>query len=76
MLAFLDKLTSTPEEVSPADADALRRSGISHAAARDAIYVAFLFAFYTRAADALGFAIPTDDYQQAPKVLLSPIGYR
>jgi len=27
-------------------------------------------------ADALGFTLPTDGYQMAPKMLLSPIGYR
>jgi hypothetical protein len=76
MLAFLEKLTCAPDDLGPDDTEALRRAGVSHAAARDAIYVAFIFAFFTRAADAFGFEIPPDDYRQAPKVLLSPIGYR
>jgi alkylhydroperoxidase family enzyme len=76
MLGFLEKLTLTPDDVGTDDARELFRAGVSAGAARDAIYVAFQFAFLARMADALGFAIPNDAYRLAPKVLLSPIGYR
>lgn len=76
MLAFIEKLTLTPDAVDVNDAKALRAANISHEAAQDAIYVAMLFAIYNRYADAFGFTLPNDGYQMAPKVLLSFIGYR
>jgi alkylhydroperoxidase family enzyme len=76
MLGFLEKLTLNPEGVSKEDAEPLKAVGIKKAAATDAIYVAALFCVYNRLADAFGFALPTDNYQMAPKILLSFIGYR
>ena len=76
MLGFLEKLTLTPEAITVEDARALRRAGVSAAAAKDAVHVAFVFAFFTRMADALGFDLPTDGNKMAVTMLLSPIGYR
>ena len=76
MLAFLEKLTLTPDALGEADTAALRAAGVKREEATDALYVAALFCVYNRLADAFGFALPTDDYQMAPKILLSFIGYR
>jgi alkylhydroperoxidase family enzyme len=76
MLSFLEKLTLNPEGMTLADAAPLRAAGIKKDAATDAIYVAALFCVYNRLADAFGFALPTDNYQMAPKILLSFVGYR
>ena len=56
-LAFLEKLTLSPEEVAQADAAAARAAGISHAALREVIYVCFLFSTMDRLADALDFPL-------------------
>jgi alkylhydroperoxidase family enzyme len=58
MLGYLEKLTLTPEKVGPADAQDVRAAGVSDAALRDAIQVAFIFNLIDRVADALGFEIP------------------
>ncbi len=41
-LGFLEKLTLRPDELTPADADAVRAAGVSDAAMVDAIHVAAL----------------------------------
>jgi len=61
MLGFLEKLTLSPGEVSSDDGTALRQSGISEQAARDAIYVCVLFNIIDRVADSLDFAVPTPE---------------
>jgi alkylhydroperoxidase family enzyme len=75
MLRYLDKMTRQPDALGPADARALFEHRISPSAARDAIYVAYVFAVYCRLADTLGFAMPDDDYTSGVKILLSFIGY-
>jgi uncharacterized peroxidase-related enzyme len=59
MFGFLEKVTLTPDEVTPEDADAVRAAGVSDEAIRDALNVCYLFSIYTRMADSLGFAVPT-----------------
>jgi alkylhydroperoxidase family enzyme len=74
-LAFLEKLTLTPEAMTPADADAVRAAGVSDQALRDAIYVCTLFCTIDRIADALGFH-PNDaqGLKWVPRILLG-VGY-
>lgn len=57
MLAFVEKLTVTPEEVGPADVLALRSAGLSDEAIEDAVHVTANFAVINRIADALGFEL-------------------
>ena len=76
MLGFLEKLTLHPEQLTEADAAALRAAGVHKDAATEAIYVAALFCIYNRLADSFGFSLPTDDYKMASTILLSFIGYR
>lgn len=75
MLTFIRKMTMTPDELTPADADAVRAAGVSDAAMDDAIHVAFLFNTINRVADALGFAIPSDEAFAASARMLLKFGY-
>ena len=65
-LGFLEKLTLRPDEVGPADADEVRRAGVSGEALVDAIHVCALFNTIDRIADALSFHVP--DRADAEKV--------
>lgn len=58
MLAFLEKLTLTPEAVTAADVAPLRAVGLDDAAIEDAIQVTALFSIYDRMADTLDFDVP------------------
>ena len=70
-LAFLRKLTLSPDEVTPADAKALLTLGLSREAIVDAAYVCYLFNTYDRLADTLGWALSSDaGYQASAKMLL------
>jgi uncharacterized peroxidase-related enzyme len=73
---FLEKLTKTPDRLTPVDARAVLDAGVSSPALEDAIAVATIFAVITRYANALNFAIPTDaEYDKAADMLLKR-GYR
>ena len=75
-LAFLDKVTLRPDDVTPADAAAVLAAGVSRAALTEALHVLFLFNIYDRLADTLGWEIPpAEGFRQGAKVLLSR-GYR
>jgi alkylhydroperoxidase family enzyme len=70
-LGFLEKLTLSPEEIGPADADVPRQAGVSDPALVDAVYVCMLFNVIDRISDALDFAIPSQDgFNKIAKVLL------
>lgn len=75
-LAFLEKLTLRPDELEPADADAVRAAGVSTQALRDAARVCALFNMITRLADSLGWDVPAWESlrQRAPAMLDG--GYR
>jgi alkylhydroperoxidase family enzyme len=70
-LGFLEAMTLRPDELAPADADAVRAAGVSEQALADAIHVAALFNMIVRVADALGFEPPGPEYLQAgaPRML-------
>jgi alkylhydroperoxidase family enzyme len=53
-LGFLEKMTVTPNELVPADADAVLAAGVSREALIDAIHVCALFSMIVRLADSLG----------------------
>ncbi len=55
MLAFLEKLTLTPQEVEPSDVAPLRAAGLSDEAIGEAIHVCANFNLINRVSDALGF---------------------
>lgn len=58
-LVFLEKLTLRPDELLPADADAVRAAGVSTQALRDAAAVCALFSMIVRLADSFGWDVPT-----------------
>lgn len=60
-LAFLEKLTLAPDEVTQEDIAPLRAAGVSDQAIEDAIAICAYFNLIDRVADALGFAIPTPE---------------
>src|SRR4051812_45711511 len=75
-LGFLAKMTLTPNELAPADAEPLNAAGLSLAAIEDAVHVCALFNIYSRVADALGFDVPSPEgFARLSDVLLSR-GYR
>jgi len=55
MLAFLEKLTLTPSEVTPIDVQALREAHVNNRAVEDAVHICAIFNIINRVADALGF---------------------
>ena len=71
MLAFLEKLTLRPDDLRPADADAVRAAGVSDQALRDAATVCSLFSMIVRLADSLGWEVPARERltKRAPAML-------
>jgi alkylhydroperoxidase family enzyme len=70
-LGFLEKITLSPEDVGPADADVPRRAGVSDSALIDAVYVCTIFNVIDRISDALDFAIPSaDEFNRQARILL------
>ncbi len=51
-------MTLRPDELGPADADAVRAAGVSDEALVDAIHVCALFNMIVRLADSLGWDVP------------------
>ena len=75
-LGFLEKLTLRPDAIGPADAEEVRRAGVSDEALVDAIHVCALFNAIDRVADALDFHVPApeDAERAAPRFFAR--GYR
>jgi uncharacterized peroxidase-related enzyme len=72
MLGFIEKLTLRPEELSRADADAVREAGVSDEAIADALHVAALFNMIVRLADSLGWDVPPyESFSARAKAMLS-----
>ena len=71
MLGFLERMTLAPDELSGADAEAVRDAGVSEEALVDAIHVGALFNMIVRMADSLGFEPPGTEYLErgAPRML-------
>jgi uncharacterized peroxidase-related enzyme len=70
-LAFLEKMTRRPTDLTPEDVRTVLGAGVTREALTDAVAVAAIFNIITRYADALGFAIPTaDEFDRAGKMLL------
>lgn len=70
-LVFLDKLVTAPQSITPADAAAVRASGVSDEALVDAIHVCFMFSVMNRLMDAFGAESPsTRQLEMCAKLLL------
>ena len=74
-LGFLEKLTTAPTEVGPADVEPARLAGVSDQALEEAIYVCFLFSVMDRLADALDFEIHSAEGFQIGGRVLASRGY-
>ncbi len=70
-LGFLEKLTLRPDELDPADAEAVYAAGVSRQALRDAATVCSLFSMIVRLADSFGWDVPPPERlaQRAPAML-------
>ena len=60
MLAYVSKLTESPQKMSAADVDALRQAGFDDLAIHDICCVTAYFAFVNRVADGLGIELEPD----------------
>jgi len=76
MLRFLQKMTLTPADLSPEDGEALRRAGISQAAATDAAGVGLAFNLIDRLADSFAFAVPSESMFARMAGKMANAGYR
>ena len=74
-LAFLEKQTLRPEELTPADADAVRAAGVSDRALLDAATVCALFDMIARLADSFGWDVPEWDRLKARAPAMLDDGY-
>jgi alkylhydroperoxidase family enzyme len=70
-LAFLEKQTIAPDELTVADADLVRAAGVSDDALRDAATVCAMFNMITRLAEAFRWDVPPWEavLERAPKML-------
>jgi uncharacterized peroxidase-related enzyme len=75
ILPFVEKLTLEPENVGPADIEALRAAGLSDEAILDAIYVCAAFAIYNRVVFALGVEPMNPRQLQGISLMLLKVGY-
>ncbi len=75
-LVFLETLTLRPEELTPADAQAVYDAGVSEQALRDAVTVCALFSMIVRLADSIGWDVPSWDRLQARAPAMLEGGYR
>ena len=72
-LGFIEKLTLRPQELTHADAEAVRAQGVSDDALIDAVHVASLFNMIVRMAYSLGWDVPDFEefYARADRMLAS-----
>jgi len=75
-LAFLEKLSLSPQEISSRDIHELRNLGLSDEDIDDAIEVCILFNIIVRVADALDFHVPSDSEFEKMAGPLLKMGYR
>jgi alkylhydroperoxidase family enzyme len=78
ILPLLERMTKSPQALTPENVRLVMRAGVSRAAIEEALEVAFLFNIYDRLADAMGWDVPPRDggyYAIAARRLLTR-GYR
>ena len=75
MIGFLEKVTLTPEAVTPGDADDVRSAGVSDQAISDALHVCFSFSLIDRLADAFGWHVQTSEQFDKDAKFLLKSGY-
>ena len=75
-LGFLEKLTLTPGEVGPEDAQNLKKAGVNEKAIEEAVLVCFLFNVMDRLADAFDFHVPSEKVGRRFARVINVVGYR
>jgi alkylhydroperoxidase family enzyme len=75
-LAFIEKQTLAPDELTEADAEAAYAAGVSQQALRDAARVSALFNMIVRLADSFGWDVPPWDALLARAPAMLEGGYR
>jgi alkylhydroperoxidase family enzyme len=75
MLSFIERTTLRPNELSPADAAAVRAAGCSDEEITHALYVSYLFNIYDRLADAMGWLKRDEERYRASAKHLLKRGY-
>lgn len=76
MLRFLEKLTRTPDDVTPADADELRKAGLDDEMIGDAIHVCAGFNAIVRLADSFNFYVGDEASFERGADMLLKRGYQ
>jgi alkylhydroperoxidase family enzyme len=76
MLAFLEKLSLAPDDLTAEDAEAVRQAGISDAAIQDAVAVCVAFSMITRLADSFEFQLRDAREMAKDAGFLMKFGYR
>jgi alkylhydroperoxidase family enzyme len=77
-LGLLRKMTLEPEALTSDDVRPVLALGVSRAAVREAMHVAFLFNIYDRLADTMGWDVPAQEsgfYESSAQMLLKR-GYK
>ena len=75
-LAFIEKLTLHPDQLTDDDIAAARAAGLSNEALHECAYVTFLFSVMDRLADSFDFDIPNAKEIGATGKFLNTFGYR
>jgi uncharacterized peroxidase-related enzyme len=76
MLGFLEKMTLTPGDLTPADVEPLRSAGISDEEIADAIHICAAFNLINRLADAMGWEMQEDVAIHRHADMLLKMGYK
>jgi uncharacterized peroxidase-related enzyme len=76
MLAFLERATTNPGDLSTRDASAVLATGVSHAGIRDALHVAYIMNVVNRLANAFDFSYGDEHGRLTSARALHRLGYR
>lgn len=74
-LTLLQTLTLEPKQLGPEDMKPLLAAGLTPAAIREAMYVAFVFNVINRLSDAFDFAVFDAEHQRRAAKILQIMGY-
>ncbi len=74
-LGFLEKLTRTPDAVSPADITALKEAGVSEQGIEEAINICFVFCTINRLANSFDFELANEKSLNRVGFVLYNLGY-
>lgn len=76
VLHLLDRITQSPDEVTPADVDAVRTAGVPDDAIIDALHVNLVFNLVNRLANAFEWAWDSDDHVRTGAKVIHRTGYK